>query len=742
MAYQVEKKDGYTLYHNENGKTIGTSSCPIIEVDGYIFKDFEGTNELVPYEDWRLDAETRAADLASRLSVEEIAGLMMYSPHQMLPAVCFGPFVGTYDGKSLEESGKNAWDLTDQQQKILTEDHIRHILIAGICDAETAAKWSNQMQAYVEKLPHGIPVNISSDPRHGAGKAAVEFKSQANEVSKWPEGLGLASTFDAEVCRAYAETVATEYRALGIATALSPQIDLGTEPRWMRFEDTFGCNPKLVTAFAKAYCDGLQTTKESADGWGNDSVCAMAKHWPGGGPCEAGRDAHYAYGKYAVYPGENFDAHLKPFVDGAFQLDGPTKTAASIMPYYSVSWNIDKKDGKNVGNSYSYYLINDLLREKYGYEGVVCTDWGITANPDEKVGAFGSRCFGVEELTEAERHLLIIENGVDQFGGNSDIKPILEAYRIGCEKHGEEFMRKRFEQSAKRLLKNIFLCGLYDNAYLDAEVSKQVAGCEEFCEKGFEAQLKSIVMLKNNGVLPLKEKVKVYVPNRKILAGKTFFRTDEQEREFAGSSKEIISQYFEWTDTLEDADAAIIFADSPMSECYSEKDIEDGGNGYLPISLQYRPYEAVHARTESIAGGDFREASSNRSYAGKIGTARNESDLDNIIHAKEVLKDKPVIVCMRMHHAMVMAEVEPYADAILVDFGVQHDALLQMIKGMAEPQGRLPIQLPKDMETVEKHCEDKPFDLEPFIDSMGNVYDYGFGLNWDGVIKGNTRFEK
>lgn len=606
MAYRVEKKDGFTLYHNENGKTIGVSSCPVIEKDGYIFKDFEGTKELLPYADWRLDAKTRAEDLAARLSVEEIAGLMMYSPHQMLPALCFGPFIGTYDGKSLEESGRNAWELTDQQQKILTEDHIRHILIAGISDAETAAKWSNEMQAYVERLPHGIPVNISSDPRHGAGKAAAEFKTQANEVSKWPEGLGLAATFDPEVCRAYAETVATEYRALGIATALSPQIDLGTEPRWMRFEDTFGCNPELVTAFAKAYCDGLQTTKDCEDGWGADSVCAMAKHWPGGGPCEGGRDAHYAYGKYAVYPGESFDVHLKPFTEGAFQLDGPTKTAASIMPYYTVSWNVDQKDGQNVGNSYSHYLIHDLLREKYGYDGVVCTDWGITADPDEKVGSFGSRCFGVESLTEAERHLRIIENGVDQFGGNSDIKPILEAYRIGCEKYGEEVMRKRFEESAKRLLKNIFMCGLYDNAYLDVEHSKQVAGCE---------------------------------------------------------------------------------------------------------------------------------ASANRSYAGKIGTARNESDLDNIIHAKEVLKDKPVIVCMRMHHAMVMSEVEPYADAILADFGVQHEALLQIIRGMAKPQGRLPIQLPKDMETVEKHCEDKPFDLEPFTDSMGNVYDYGFGLDWNGVIE-------
>lgn len=735
MSYQIEKKEGYTLYHNENGQTIGVSSCPIIEVDGYVFKDLEGIGRLVPYADWRLDADTRAEDLAKRLTVEEIAGLMMYSPHQMLPGAAFGPFLGTYNGITLEESGKEGWDLTDQQQKILSQDHIRHILIASIKDAEMAAKWSNNMQAYVEKLPHSIPVNISSDPRHGAGKAAVEFKSQANEVSKWPEGLGLASTFDPEVCRSYAETVATEYRALGIATALSPQIDLGTEPRWMRFEDTFGCNPELVSAFAKAYCDGLQTTKGSENGWGRNSVCAMVKHWPGGGPCEAGRDAHYAYGKYAVYPGGCFEQHLKPFLDGAFKLDGPTKTAASIMPYYSVSWDIDQKDGQNVGNSYSHYLINDLLREKYGYDGVVCTDWGVTGDPDADVASFGSRCFGVETLTEAERHLRIIENGVDQFGGNSDIVPILEAYNLGCEKHGEEFMRKRFEQSAKRLLKNIFLCGLYDNAYLDPEVSKQLAGCKEFLDKGFEAQLKSVVLLKNDGVLPLQKKVKVYVPERKILAGKTFFRTDEPEKIFQGSSKEIVSRYFEWSDTLEEADAAIIFMDSPMSECYSVEDREAGGNGYMPISLQYRPYEAVHARKESIAGGDLRETFINRSYAGKIGTARNESDLDNVIRAKQVLGKKPVIVCVRIHHAMVMAELEPYADAIVADFGVQHEALLHIITGMAEPQGRLPIQLPKDMKTVEKHCEDKPFDLEVYVDSNGNAYDYGFGMNWNGKIE-------
>lgn len=735
MSYRIEKKEDYTLYHNEGGATIGVSNCPIIEQDGYIFKDLERTGELLPYEDWRLDADTRAEDLAKRLTVEEIAGLMIYSPHQMVPGFSKGLFIGTYNGTSLEESGKEAWDLTDQQLKMLETDHIRHILVATIRDAYTTAKWSNRMQAYAESLPHGIPINVSSDPRHGAGKAAVEFKSEAKSVSKWPEGLGLASTFDAKICKSYAETVATEYRALGITTALSPQIDLGTEPRWMRFEDTFGCDPELVTAFAKAYCDGLQTTKDSENGWGNDSVCAMVKHWPGGGPCEAGRDAHYSYGKFSVFPGGCFEEHQKPFVEGAFKLDGPTKQAASVMPYYTVSWDMDTKDGENVGNSYSHYLISDLLRERYGYEGVVCTDWGITQDPSPDVADFGSRCFGVEHLTEAERHFRIIENGADQFGGNSDVIPLLEAYKIGSKKYGEVWMRKRFEQSAKRLLKNMFLCGLYDNAYLDPEESKKTVGCQEFCEKGFEAQLKSVVLLKNNDVLPLKKKIKVYVPERKILAGKTFFRTDDPEKTLPGASKEVVSQYFEWADTPEEADAALVFMESPISEGYSVEDRAQGGNGYMPISLQYRPYEAVHARMTSIAGGDFRENFINRSYAGKTGTARNESDLDNLIRAKEVMKEKPVIAFVRMHHAMVMSEMEPYADAIVADFGVQQEALLQIITGMVEPQGRLPIQLPKDMETVEKHCEDKPFDLEPYMDSNGNKYDYGYGMNWRGIIK-------
>ena len=356
-----------------------------------------------------------------------------------------------------------------------------------------------------------------------------------------------------------------------------------------------------VTELGKVNCDSLQTTQGSPDGWGKDSVCAMAKHWPGGGPCEAGRDAHYAYGKYAVYPGKNLQTHLRPFTQGAFQLEGPTKSVSALMPYYSVSWQQDTKNGKNVGNSYSQYLIQDLLRQTYAYDGVVCTDWGITADPAPAMDSFGSRCFGVEDLTEAQRHLLALENGVDQFGGNSDIRPILEAYRLGCEKYGEGKMRARMEESAVRLLRNMFRCGLFENPYLDPREAEEIVGCEAFCKAGYEAQLKSLVLLKNQGALPVNGRKKVYIPTRTVKPRKNFFRGLDPERVVQPVEKVLVEKYFQWVDTPQEADFALVFIESPLTVGYSAADAMASANGYLPISLQYQPYTATTARDPAIA---------------------------------------------------------------------------------------------------------------------------------------------
>ena len=725
-----------TYVNNPGGPKLGMTSAKLIEQDGLYFKDLEGTGTLLPYEDWRLSPEERAKDLAARLTVEEIAGLMMYSSHQMVPFRAVGPFRATYGGKAYEESGAKPWDLTDQQKKFLKEDHLRHVLAMRLEDAQTAARWNNEMQAYAETQPHGLPVNISSDPRNGASAAGAEYKSGGGQTSAWPEGLGIAATFDPDLCREYARVIAREYRALGIATALSPQVDVGTEPRWMRVADTFGAHPGLVADMGRAYCDGMQSDPDRNGGWGPGSVTTMAKHWPGGGPCEAGRDAHYPFGKFAVHPGGKADAHLKPFLDGVFRLDGPTEKTGAIMPYYTVTWNMDP-GGDNVGNSYSRYIIADMLREQAGYDGVVCTDWGITADPDRELDSFGSRCFGVEELTEAERHLRILENGVDQFGGNNDIVPILEAYRLGCEKHGEEAMLSRFRRSAARLLTGSFRCGLFENPYLDPEESQAVVGCKAHCDAGFEAQIKSLVLLKNTGVLPIRERKKVYVPGRTVGERKNFFRTMDPACTLPGADRAAAEKYFDWAETPEEADFALVCIESPLTDGGYR-----AGEGYIPISLQYRPYTAVSARVESIGQGDFREQTApNRSYRGKTCIPANEQDLDLVLAARAAMGDKPVIVVVRMHNPCVLSELEQAADAILVDFGVQQEALMTLLRGGAEPSGLLPVQLPRDMETVETHCEDVPLDLVPYVDSMGNAYDFGFGLNWSGVIR-DSRTEK
>ncbi len=729
--YVVEEKQGYYEVRNANGSVLGMHTLKLIEQDGLAFKDLAGCGELLPYEDWRLDAKTRAKDLAARLSIEEIAGLMLWSSHQMVPFVPGSPFVGHYDGAEYQPGVTDPASLTDEQIRYVQTEQIRNILLNYAESADAAARWNNHLQALAENSRWGIPVCISSDPRHASGSKTAEFSGEGREVSRWPEGMGMAATFDPELMGRFAKIVAKEYRALGITLALGPQIDLATDPRWMRFEDTWGGNVEMTTAFARQYCDGLQTTEGSPDGWGKDSVAAMVKHWPGGGTGEGGRDAHYAYGKYAVFPGDRLEEHMTPFAQGAFQLQGPTGKAACVMPYYTISWDQDKKYGENVGNSYSTYIIQDLLRRREQYDGVICTDWGVTADPKEGMAGFGACSHGMEWVPEAERYLKIMENTVDMFGGCNRKEPVLQAYEIGCKKHGEKNMRMLMEASAGRILTVMFRLGLFDHPYVDAEASSKVVGCEEYLQAGREAQRRSAVLLKNrNQVLPLKKGTKVYVPKRQIGAYYNFFRMPVPAQTLTALTQAEAGDYLQLVDSWVEADAALIFAESPQCDCYSVPDTAQGGNGYLPITLQYRPYTAEVAREHSIAKGDDREGNCDRSYRGKTNTARNESDLDNILEARNKMGDKPVIVCLQLHNASVVGEFEPAADGILAHFGVEKQVMMEILTGEAVPGGRLPIILPRDMETVERHCEDVFEDMIAYTDEVGNRYGYGFGLHY------------
>lgn len=177
-----------------------------------------------------------------------------------------------------------------------------------------------------------------------------------------------------------------------------------------------------------------------------------------------------------------------------------------------------------------------------------------------------------------------------------------------------------------------------------------------------------------------------------------------------------------------------MFIDSPHSECYDPDDVKKGGNGYLPISLMYGRYKAPAGRKPSIAGGDFRENFTDRSFCGKDAIVYNRSDLTLLEETRAAMKDRKVILVVRAANPFVMSEVEPLSDAVLVHFGVSRKAVFDLLFGRGEPSGLLPVQMPASMETVERHCEDVPFDMEPYRDECGNVYDFGFGMNFDGPI--------
>ena len=227
----------------------------------------------------------------------------------------------------------------------------------------------------------------------------------------------------------------------------------------------------------------------------------------------------------------------------------------------------------------------------------------------------------------------------------------------------------------------------------------------------------------------------MYIPKRYYPAVVGFFGTTSEAHEADAVNMDLVRKYFTPVDNPAEADFALVFMSSPNSGTgYDKADREKGGNGYMPISLQYNDYTATNARAKSMAGGDPFEPFTNRSYKGKKVKTYNKRDMEAVLAARKVMGARPVIVSMEMSKPTVFAEFEGAADAILVNFGVQNQAVLDIVSGKSEPNALLPLQMPADMRTVEEQAEDVPRDMRCYTDSEGNTYDFAFGMNWKGKI--------
>jgi beta-glucosidase len=635
---------------------LGHRAAPLLTVDGFTFKDLNRNGKLDPYEDWRLAADVRAADLAQRMSLEELAGLMV---HGTLPS--FGPLGSIGVGEK--------YDLVTLRHMI-EEDHVNTFITRLNGSADVFAAQNNDVQAIAEGSRWGIPVTVSSDPRHHFGHV-LGATVQDSAFSMWPETLGFAAVNDPELTRRFGDIVRQEYEAVGIRESLAPQADLATEPRWARINGTFGEDADIAKRMVAAYVIGVQN---GAQGLNSGSVIAVVKHWVGYGAAKDGWDSHNYYGRYAEISGNNLALHVIPFT-GAFAAH-----VGAVMPTYSILQNltINGQPLEQVGAGFNHQLVSGLLRGRYAFRGVILSDWAITNACDEacRNGASAGKeatpadigtPWGVEGLTVAQRFAKAINAGVDQIGGTEQSNVIVE------DVHNGSISEARVREAATRILLQKFQLGLFEQPYVDEAKASVIAGSEEFVHEGQAAQARAVVLLENkpsdstNGpLLPVAPQgKKIYLYGVAAKAAKA-----------AGFS--VV------TDPTQ-ADLAIIRAPAP--------------------------YQSEHP--------NFFFGS--RQHEGRLAFTEKDVAYAELINVSPMV---PTVFVTTLERPLILSNVLPHAAALLGDFGISDEVLLALITGKVSPGGHLPFELPSSAEAVRQQKSDLPHD------SQSPLFRFGFGLHY------------
>jgi beta-glucosidase len=586
---------------------------------------------LYPYQDAQLGVGQRVSDLMVRMSLEDKAGLLF---HDMVTP-------GDLDTRSTLVSVPSA-------KALVTKFRLRHFNLLGAApDGRRFAQWHNQLQQLAADQPLAIPVTLSTDPRHHFTDNPL-LSMLAGPFSQWPEPLGLAAIGSEQVVREFAGIARQEYGAVGIRVALHPQIDLATEPRWPRISQTFGEDADLTCRLAVAYIRGFQ-----GETLGPDSVATMAKHFPGGGPQKDGQDPHFAWGREQVYPGGLFEYHLRPFIAAI------AAGTSQIMPYYGMPVGTEYEE---VGFSFNRTVITGLLREQLGFDGVVCTDWGLVMDAPDPGPLSAARAWGVEHLSPDERLVKLLDAGVDQLGGECCSNHLVRLVKAG------QITQARLDESVRRLLREKFTLGLFDRPFVDEDNAAIVLGRSDFRVAGVRAQQMALTLLTNeastagSATLPLRRGIRVYAE---------------------GTTEGSLSGYATVVADPAGAEVAILRLKAPWEP--------SGHGGFVDLfhggSLEFPPDE-----------------------------------LERIVRICEAV---PTVIDLYLERPVVLGPLAGSAAAIVGNFGIDEGALLDVLFGEGSPpEGNLPFDLPRSMAAVVASRSDVPFDTEDPLFRFGHGLRY------------------
>ena len=601
-------------------------AAPLL-IDGETFRDLNRNGALDPYEDYRVPTEQRVDDLLGQMTLEEKVGQMFHPPVLIEPDPMFRVFMDSMNGGvSVEER--------------ITHGQVSHFNFYGSAPPQAIARRLNELQRVAERTRLGIPLSISSDPVHEVPRGGGIASFSLDGLSKWPSQLGFAAARDPRLLEEFGRIAAAEYRAMGFTTALHPMSDMATEPRWARNFGTFGSNAALSSAMTAAYIAGFQ-----GDSLTSQSVMTMVKHFPGGGPQEQGLDPHLKSGENQVYPGDNFDYHLAPFITAI------EKGMRVVMPYYGIPVGQTDED---VAMAYNRTILTDLLRDELGFTGVVCSDWGVIT----------SRHWGVESLSISERYLKSIEAGIDQYGGEHDTEVLIALVATG------RVSETRIDQSVRRILRNKFDLGLFEQPFVDEARVKERVNQPASIERGLHAQRRSIVLLANeNRVLPLAKTTTIFVD---------------------GLDPAVAADYGQVVTKPSQADVVILFLNTVF-------------NGNQP------------AGTDRVADKMLATLIPNEDLA---------FSADLIDKARRYGAEARLITVVDLNRPAILTELNAISDALVGTFGVSDQAILDVVFGRHAPNGQLPFELPSSISEVKAQQEDMP------DDTVNPLFPFGWGLRF------------
>nr|WP_314445533.1 glycoside hydrolase family 3 N-terminal domain-containing protein [uncultured Lachnoanaerobaculum sp.] len=735
----VKASDRVKFYKNKNGATVGSCDRKVFEVEGLYFKDIDGSGEFKDFDDWRNSPLQRAQSYVKVLSTDEKIGLLFASDWRM--------GLDQEDKSKLDESGVldegelvNAKTIFGIQNLPSTSVAIkewfaRHLIFRKNPSPKDLVDWVNQLNAKAEECEHFVPVEIISNSRNENGETIFGMNDATGVFATWPGTLGIAAIARGEglgVIEEFGNIIRKEWDAIGIKKGYMYMADVLTDPRWQRSYGTFGEDPKLI----KDIFDKLVPLVQGSDkGVSADGVAMTVKHFPGGGARENGFDPHYKAGQWNVYATENSlrEYHLPAFESAI------AKNVSSIMPYYakpSSDKSAIQKDPegndvemKPLGFAYNDYFIKKLLKEQLGFRGYINSDTGIVHN----------MCWGVEALDTAERIAFAINNGeVDLISGLFDLKETKEAIERASNDYYESYdipagfkkaditlSEAALDKAITRTLTEMFALGIFDNPYRDPKLAEDIINDKKDREVSELAHRKSVVLLKNDGTLPLNKGVKVYI--------ECFNKNAEQAKKRSEKLRKLFADKLNIVEEFEDADIAILLVNPTSGEYfnatkgYLELDICDGKT-VCNVSEDGLPLDETHEETT-------------------VANANRIKVISDTIHKN----GGKVVGNINISLPWLLGEFEPYVDALCAGFDTYDEAVLDVISGEFSPVAKLPLTLPRGDEVIAVNkggvCvspNDVPgYDKDKYMpesmkdengkayayrDSAGNYYELGFGL--------------